>query len=110
MREVKTNQFRFKDEAERRKTLNRFLFLGCTVLYLVFAVCVTLESKSGQANSMIAMVIDCLVVVMFLMNLVFALKKPAWKSYKVVLAIQFAIIYLLAGIGSETIFIHFAIV
>ena len=82
MREVKTNPFRFKDEAERRKTLNRFLFLGCTVLYLVFAVCVTLESRSGQANSMIAMVIDCLVVVMFLMNMTVKKKTNLKKSMK----------------------------
>lgn len=110
MSEVKTNQFRFKEVAERNKTMNRFLFLGCTILYMVFAVCVTLESKAGQANSAIAMVMSILVGVMFLTNLVFALKMPAWKNYKLMMAIQFAIIYLLAGIGSEAVFIHYALV
>lgn len=107
--QAKNEMFKFKEVNERNKKMNNFLLLGSTILFIVFAVCITLEYTAGNTILIFAAVVDALAVVMFLINVILYIKKPMWDKYKAMVAIQFGVVYLITGIGSQLGFIHYAL-
>lgn len=108
--QVKQDMFRFKESSERNKKMNNFLLLGSTILYIIFAVCITLEYQSGNVSSIFAISVDLSAVVMILGNVVLYAKNPMWNRYKIMVAVQFAIIYMIAGISGGIGFNHYALI
>lgn len=108
--QAKKEMFRFKEISERNKKMNNFLLLGSTILYVLFAVGITMEYTAGNTIIIFPIIVDSLAVIMFITNVILYVKKPAWNMYKTVVAIQFAIIYMIAGIGSGLGFIHYALI
>jgi len=68
-REMKENKFRYNDENERYRSLNKFYFIGMNVLYAMFAAYLFMRSSFGDLNKLFAYVNLAIVFVFELVNI-----------------------------------------
>ena len=70
--QAKNEMFKFKEVSERNKKMNSFIFIGSTVLYLLFSVCITLEFLAGNTIIIFPVIVGSLSFVLSMENMISA--------------------------------------
>lgn len=103
-------EFRYNDEQERYKKVNRFVFFGSTVLFGVFLL--YMFFKLGVKNIAPATVYGnvTIIAIMFLINLLIILKKASSVHFKTIVCVEAGIEYFAMVSQTDANFIHYALV
>lgn len=102
-------KFRYTDENERYKSVNRFYFIGMNVLYVMCIVYLFMRSNFGDLNKVFAYVNIGLVLVFEVINFVGYFKNKASRNYGLVSIILGGIELLVLGGNSDAQFVKYAV-
>ena len=109
-RETEAGRFRYNDENERYKSLNRFYFIGMNALYAMFAAYLILRMAFGDLNKIFAIVNLVIVAVFEAVNLISYFKNKTGRKYGLVSVILGGIELFLLGANTDAQFIQYAVV
>ena len=110
MKETEAKKFRYNDENERYKSLNKFYFIGMNALYFMFLVYLFMRSSFGDLNKMLAYGNMALVAIFEGINLVVYLRNKVSRKYGVISIICGSIEIFLLGMNTDAEFIMYAII
>ena len=108
--EVKAKKFRYNNEAERYKSINRFYFIGLTALYVLIALFLVMKSSFGTLNKVVAYANLALVVIFEIVNIIQYSISKVGKKYSLVGIILAGIELFLVGANPDATFIWTAII
>ena len=110
MKEKNTTEkkFRYNDENERYKSLNKFYFIGMNALYGMFAAYLLMRSTWGDLNKIFAYVNLAIVLVFEAVNLIVYLKNKTGRKYGLISVILGGIELFLLGANTNAQFVLFA--
>ena len=110
MKETISKKFRYTDEGERYKSVNKFYFIGMNALYAMFIAYLFVSSNNGDLNKIFAYANIGIVLAFEVVNIVMYLKNKASKAYGLVSVILGGIeIFVIAG-NTEAQFVTYAII
>lgn len=103
-------EFRYNDEQERYKKVNKFVFFGSTVLFGVFLL--YMFFKLGVKNIAPATVYGntAIIAVMLIINFIIILKKAFSFHFKTIVCVEVGIEYFAMVSQTDAGFIHYALV
>lgn len=110
MREANEKQFRYNNMEERYKTLNKIYFIGMTLLYLMFAVYLTMRALLGDIHKAFAWSNLAIVAVFFVVNIVLFIKDRTSKKFNLISLILGGIELFLIGMNTDAQFIFYALI
>lgn len=110
MKETEVKKFRYNDENERYKSLNKFYFIGMNALYFMFLLYLFMRSSFGDLHKVFAYSNMAIVAVLEVINLVTYLKNKASRKYSVISVICGGIEIFLLGCNTDANFILYAII
>ncbi len=108
MKETEAKKFRYNEEDERYKSLNRFYFIGMNALYAMFLAYLLLRSMWGDINKVVAYANIALVLVFEAVNLIVYLKDKTSRKYGLFSVILGGIELFLLGANTDAQFILYA--
>jgi len=108
MKETVSNNFRYTDENERYKSVNRFYFIGMNALYGMFIAYLMLRANVGSLNKTFAYVNVGIVLVFEAVNLFMYLKDKTSRKYGLVSVILGGIELLILGGNTDAQFVMYA--
>ena len=103
-------KFRYTDENERYKSVNRFYFIGMNALYGMFVAYLLMRANFGDLNKIFAYVNIGIVFVFEIVNIVAYLKDKASKKYGLISVILGGIELLVIGGNTDAQFVMYAAV
>lgn len=106
----KAKKFRYNDEVERFKSINRFYFIGLTALYGMIVAFLVMKVSLGNLNPIIAYANVGLAVVFEIANIVQYLISKVGRKYSLVGTILASISIFLVGANTDATFIWPAII
>lgn len=110
MKEIVSKKFRYTDERERYKSVNKFYFIGMNALYVMFIAYLFVSVNNGVLNNVFAYANIGIVIVFEVVNIVMYLKNKASKAYGLVSVILGGIeLFILAG-NTEAQFATYAVI
>ena len=110
MKETISKKFRYTDERERYKSVNKFYFIGMNALYAMFIAYLFVTSNNGALNKVFAYANIGIVLAFEVVNIVMYLKNKASKAYGLVSVILGGIeLFILAG-NTEAQFVTYAVI
>ena len=93
-----SKKFRYNDEDERYRSLNKFYFIGMNALYVMFAAYLLMRATFGDLNKLFAYVNLAIVVVFEIVNIVSFIRDKAGRKYSVISVVLGGIeLFLLGG-------------
>ena len=110
MKETEVKKFRYNDENERYKSLNKFYFIGMNALYFMFLLYLFMRSSFGDLHKVFAYSNMAIVAVLEVINLVTYLKNKASRKYSVLSVICGGLELFLLGANTDAAFIMYAVV
>lgn len=108
MKETGTKKFRYTDENERYKSVNRFYFIGMNALYAMFIAYLLMRTFFGDLNKVFAFANLVIVLAFEVVNVVTYLKSKAGRKYGLISVILGGIELFLLGANTDAQFILFA--
>ena len=109
MKEKVTKKYRFTDENERYKAVNKFYFIGSNIVYVMFIAYLLGRALFGDLNKTFAYANIAIVLVFELVNLVIYLRDKKGKNYTLVSVISGGIEILVLGGNTDAQFIMYAV-
>lgn len=110
MREKEDMQYRYKDEEERYKKMNLFVYLGSTILLIVFLIYLFLKLGNSGISVYTAYGNIGLIFIFLIVNNIAFFRGKGKKGYKMYICVEFAVLYLLLAVQTDTDFITYAII
>ena len=110
MKDVVLQKFRYTDENERYKSVNKFYFIGMNALYIMFIAYLLMRSTFGNLNKVFAYSIVATVLVCEVINLVVYLKNKASRKYGLLSVILGGVELLIIGGNTDAQFVMYAVV
>lgn len=108
MKETEGKYFRYTDENERYKSVNRFYFIGMNALYVMFLIYLLLRANVGNLNKTFAYVNVGIVLAFEVVNLLMYLKDKASRKYGLVSVILGGAELLILGGNTDAQFVMYA--
>ena len=105
-----SKKFRYNDENERYRSLNKFYFIGMNALYVMFAAYLIMRATFGDLNKLFAYVNLAIVIVFEIVNIVSYIRNKAGKKYSVISVVLGGIELFLLGGNTDAEFIYYAVV
>lgn len=106
--ETEGKKFRYTDENERYKSVNKFYFIGMNALYAMFIAYLLMRSTFGDLNMIFAYANLAIVLVFEAVNLISYFKDKAGRKYGLISVILGGIELFLLGANTDAQFIMFA--
>ena len=110
MKEAAAKKFRYTDENERYKSVNRFYFIGMNALYAMFVIYLLMRTNFGDLNKVFAYVNLGIVFVFEIINIVAYLKDKAGKKYGLISVILGGVELFIIGGNTDAQFVLYAVV
>lgn len=110
MMDIKDTKYRYNDEGERYKRMNKFIYLCVTILSVVFLIYLGAKLGLDTLNKMTIIGNAVLLILFAIFNTVIFKIKPASKSFKIILSVEMGIEYLLLVSQTDATFINLALV
>lgn len=108
MEKAMGKKFRYTDENERYKSVNKFYFIGMNALYAMFIAYLLMRAFFGDLNKTFAFVNLVIVLAFEAVNLVVYFKNKAGRKYGLVSVILGGIELFLLGANTDAQFVLFA--
>lgn len=108
MKETMGKVFRYTDENERYKSVNKFYFIGMNALYAMFVAYLLLRASVGSLSKMFAFANLGIVFVFEVVNLIMYLRNKACRKYGLVSVILGGVEILLLGCNTNAQFVMYA--
>ena len=108
MQDTKIKKFRYTDENERYKSVNKFYFIGMNALYAMFIAYLLMRSTFGDLNKLFAYVNLVIVLAFEAVNLIAYFKNKASRKFGMISVILGGIELFLLGANTDAQFVLFA--
>lgn len=110
MKEDVVKKFRYTDENERYKSVNRFYFIGMNALYVMFIAYLLMRANFGNLNATFAYAIVAIVAVCEVVNLITYLKDKISRTYGLLSVILGGVLLFIIGGNTNAQFVLLAVV
>lgn len=110
MSEREEKKYRYQDKEERYKKMNLFVYLGSTILLIVFLVYLFLKLSNGGISPYTGYGNIGLIFLFLVINNIAFFRGKEKKGYKLYICVEFAVLYMLLAVQTDTDFITFAII
>lgn len=102
-------KFRYNDMDQRYIRMNTFVTLGFSILFVMIISYLLLQMGRGEIERGTALIKSGVILICILVDVVLCLKMPKARNYKLLLILEYDLIYLLTIVHSPSAFLDFAL-
>ena len=102
-------KFRYNNKEQRNIKMNTFLTMGFAVLYLEMAAYLILQMTRGNAGKVETIVKCGIIVAAIIANVICFKVRPSWEQYKIIMTLEYSIIYLMMVFDARSEFLTFTL-